>query len=158
MQWGYDASVQAYAIFRNIDDTIYIPIKYIVDNTYEEVIETGKKYKYRIAKYLPAEGDIISELSNEVCGYTDFVGTVEPVIEPVVQIVEKPEVGKKEVIMREVDVYRFMKQKGVTSGELTERLVRVYRGVELEGVVVNGTKRVELMREGEVILGGVLKA
>ena len=51
-----------------------------------------------------------------------------------------------------------MKQKGVTSGELTERLVRVYRGVELEGVVVNGTKRVELMREGEVILGGVLKA
>ena len=51
-----------------------------------------------------------------------------------------------------------MKQRGVTSGELTERLERVYKGVmTMQGVVLNGTKRVELMREGEVILGGVLK-
>lgn len=157
LQWPYDASVQAYAIFRNIDDTVYVPIKYIVDNTYEEVIEAGKKYKYKIAKYLPAEGDIISELSNEVCGYTDFVGTVEQVVEPVVQIIEKPNLQQQVVITREVDMYRFMKQKGVTSGELTERLERVYKGVMRMQGVLNGANRVEVMREGEVILGGVLK-
>ena len=50
-----------------------------------------------------------------------------------------------------------MKQRGVTSGELTERLERVYKGVMRMQGVLNGANRVEVMREGEVILGGVLK-
>jgi hypothetical protein len=156
LQWGYDVGVQAYAIFRNIDDTVYVPIKYIVDNTYEEVIEAGKKYKYKIAKYLPAEGDIISQIANEVSGYTQFVGeVVEPVVWPVVE--SKPDVVRNEVIMPGLDMVSFMRQQGRTSGELTNRVEKIQKGVVVMMRGIEKGVKVEMVREGEVLLGGILK-
>jgi hypothetical protein len=114
LTWDKKEQVESYALFRKIDEDTYKAIAYVVENKFEEKIDPFKTYSYRIAGYKPAEGEIITELSSEVCTCTEYVEVVQEVKPSVIPevIVEQNNIVVRPITPRPL--------KFVSSRELTE--------------------------------------